>query len=115
MSNSEVTFAVFDALLRETGLTKVEQADAVCRYVHQSSDTVVVVRIRDMKSPVPWGTLASTRKILDGRGILACDDFSDRRKVRTWSVIALVSRHRRPTARQMACVEGARGVGARAL
>jgi hypothetical protein len=78
MSNSDVTCAVFDALLRETGFTKVEQPDAVFRYVHEPSDTVVVVRMRDMSAPVPWGTLASTRKILDSRGVLSCAEF-DRR------------------------------------
>jgi hypothetical protein len=78
MSNSEVSFAVFDALLRESGFSKVEQPDAVFRYVHAPSDTVVLVRIRDLRAPVPWGTFASTRKILDGRGVLSCADF-DRR------------------------------------
>jgi hypothetical protein len=78
MTNSEVTFAVFDALLREAGFTKTEEPDAVVRYAHAKSDTVVLVRIRDRQAPVPWGTLASTRKILDGRGVLACADF-DRR------------------------------------
>jgi hypothetical protein len=78
MSNSDVTFAVFDALLREVGFTKVEQPDAVFRYVHEKSDTVVLVRIRDMQAPVPWGTFASTRKILDGRGVLSCADFDQR-------------------------------------
>jgi hypothetical protein len=78
MTNSEVTFAAFDALLREAGFTKSEEPDAVVRYVHAESDTVVLVRIRDLQSPVPWGTLASTRKILDGRGVLASADF-DRR------------------------------------
>jgi hypothetical protein len=78
MTNSEVTFAVFDALLREAGFTKTEEPDAVVRYAHAKSDTVVLVRIRDLQTPVPWGILASTRKILDGRGVLACADF-DRR------------------------------------
>src|SRR4051812_50174227 len=78
MSNSDVTFAVFDALLREAGFKKVEQPDAVFRYVHAASDTDVLVRVRDLQAPVPWGTFASTRKILDGRGVLACAEF-DRR------------------------------------
>jgi hypothetical protein len=78
MSNSEVTFAIFDALLREAGFSAVEEPDAVFRYEQHKSDTVVVVRIRDMQAPVPWGTLESTRKILDGRGVLSCNEF-DRR------------------------------------
>ncbi len=78
MSNSDVSFAVFDALLRQAGFTRTEQPDAVYRHVHEQSDTVVLVRIRDMQAPVPWGTFASTRKILDGRGVLAYADF-DRR------------------------------------
>jgi len=78
MSNSDVSFAVFDALLRGAGFTKVEQPDAVFRYEHAQSDTVVLVRMRDLRAPVPWGIFASTRKILDGRGVLSCADF-DRR------------------------------------
>jgi hypothetical protein len=91
MSNSEVSFAVFDSLLREAGFTRTEQPDAVFRYVHEQSDTVVLTRIRDMQAPVPWGTLESTRKILDGRGVLSCDDF-DRR------VRQLEQTHGKPTA-----------------
>jgi hypothetical protein len=78
MSNSDVSFAVFDSLLREAGFSRLEQPDAVFLYDHKESDTFVLVRIRDMQAPVPWGTFASTRKILDGRGVLSYDDF-DRR------------------------------------
>jgi hypothetical protein len=78
MSNSDVSLAVFDALLGEAGFTKTEEPDAVVRYEHRPSDTVVMVRMRDMQAPVPWGTLASTRKVLDGRGVLSAADF-DRR------------------------------------
>ena len=53
MSNSDVSFAVFDALLREAGFTKVEQPDAVFRYVHDESDTVVLVRIREIPPAFP--------------------------------------------------------------
>src|SRR5262249_40087759 len=54
------------------------QPDDVFRYVHEESDTDVVVRIRDLRAAVPWGTFASTRKILDGRGILSATDFDQR-------------------------------------
>lgn len=115
MSKSDVSFAVFDALLQGAGFARVQLPDDVFRYVHEDSDTDVLVRIRDMRAAVPWGTFVSTRKILDGRGVLADGEFDRRvaeleRTLGTSASAANGAAH--STGRQTRTRRGRRRVGA---
>lgn len=79
-----LTYADFDASLREIGYQRNEKPDE-WTYVHPSdADARIRLPVMDLSSPVYWHHLIGARLIADGFGILDAAEFD-----------AVIARHKR--------------------
>ncbi|MCI0407373.1 MAG: hypothetical protein L0191_02205 [Acidobacteria bacterium] len=70
-----IPFEAFEAFLDNLGFTQGTVPGSHAWYEHPSSGTVLMARLHRPKDPVPWHTLASARKLLTERGLIAPEDF----------------------------------------
>jgi hypothetical protein len=69
--NSKIPFLVLEKVLLEQGLQRSTKIAEHRVYYHAPTDTIIALPLYDDTSPVREVHLASTRTLLEGRGVLA--------------------------------------------
>lgn len=75
--HNRVTFAQYEAVLKEFGFQMTVVPDSHVLYRHARSDTILMVRIPEPDEEVPWHVAAAARRHLESRGVVSPDDFEE--------------------------------------
>jgi hypothetical protein len=73
--SEHISFAQFDAILRDLGFEKAVVPGSSVVYYHKPTDTTMPVRLMRPDELIPDYLLAAARSQLDGRGIIEATAF----------------------------------------